>query len=574
MSQPPPQTRETSRASSPVIDFLRQAEAHRLSHGHGKALLDHLVGTSVILRRWLQPRWLQDAGALHSIYSTDVYQQQLVPLSQRDAVQRVAGERAERLAYLFCVLSRRHFFQALSSREGVSEQRMAVHRHASALGDLESLTSDEVSQLLLLYMANEAEQAQTPSGEPADWLAWVSWMGSKLSPSAVSLPPPFDACTVTASRDEEAQAHQAYGAAVEASTDVPEMARHLSTAAGCCPWVAEPKILSAYLALVGGEPAKARYWLRDAKRTLADLGTAWDKRLSYDEWFALVSQLETIAYTDLDAAADLPTPELRAPRQMLHALTEQPGAPLRPGGVSLPALEGLPRRFTRYIEAFGESQRDSRMRIYPELRSQPWYDAAGFDLAHALESNYASIRREFLGIDPSAFHPESEDIGRTGSWDVFLLFERGIKKRDNCALFPITTQIIESHTTVRTLAGLIYFSRMQRGTHIAAHRGPTNMRLRLHLGIQVPRGDCGIRVGGETRGWQEGKCLVFDDHFEHEAWNATAKDRVVLIIDLWHTDLSPTEVRLLEGLQQYAFANARDLNQYWSRNAQAGHHSG
>jgi len=75
-------------------------------------------------------------------------------------------------------------------------------------------------------------------------------------------------------------------------------------------------------------------------------------------------------------------------------------------------------------------------------------------------------------------------------------------------------------------------------------------------------------------GWQEGKCLVFDDHFEHEAWNATAKDRVVFIVDLWHADLSPTEVRLLEGLQQYAFANARDLNQYWSRNAQAGHHSG
>ena len=68
--------------------------------------------------------------------------------------------------------------------------------------------------------------------------------------------------------------------------------------------------------------------------------------------------------------------------------------------------------------------------------------------------------------------------------------------------------------------------------------------------------------------WHEGKCLVFDDHFEHEAWNQTAQDRVVLIVNLWHSDLSAAEIHLLEGLQRYAFANARDMNQNWSRNAQ------
>jgi len=38
--------------------------------------------------------------------------------------------------------------------------------------------------------------------------------------------------------------------------------------------------------------------------------------------------------------------------------------------------------------------------------------------------------------------------------------------------------------------------------------------------------------------WHEGECLVFDDHFEHEARNQTAQDRVVLIVDLWHSDRS------------------------------------
>jgi aspartate beta-hydroxylase len=213
------------------------------------------------------------------------------------------------------------------------------------------------------------------------------------------------------------------------------------------------------------------------------------------------------------------------------------------------------------------------MRIYPELRSQPWYDAAGFDLAHALESNYASIRREFLGIDPSAFHPESEDIGRTGSWDVFLLFERGIKSATTARSSDHhPDHRIARHGTNAGRLDLLF-------THAAwyPHRGPS--RPNQHA-IAPASGHPGAEGRLWHQGWRRdprlagGKCLVFDDHFEHEAWNATAKDRVVLIIDLWHTDLSPTEVRLLEGLQQYAFANARDLNQYWSRNAQAGHHSG
>jgi aspartyl/asparaginyl beta-hydroxylase (cupin superfamily) len=63
--------------------------------------------------------------------------------------------------------------------------------------------------------------------------------------------------------------------------------------------------------------------------------------------------------------------------------------------------------------------------------------------------------------------------------------------------------------------------------------------------------------------------LVFNDHFEHEAWNHTAEDRIVLIVDLWHPGLSGTEVSLLEGLQRYASSHARKLNRYWAANAAA-----
>jgi aspartate beta-hydroxylase len=205
--------------------------------------------------------------------------------------------------------------------------------------------------------------------------------------------------------------------------------------------------------------------------------------------------------------------------------------------------------------------------VYPDLPSRPWHDPAGFSIVDYLESHFREIRAELLAV--TDFHPESERIGRTGDWDVAFLYERGRRNDDTCAACPVTTRGIETHPTVRTLAGLIYVSRMRAHTHIDAHRGPTNLRVRCHLGLEVPDGDCSLRVGDEVRRWTEGRCLVFDDYFEHEAWNHTDEDRVVLIVDLWHPGLSDTEVTLLEGLQTYAHVHAERLGRYWSANARA-----
>jgi hypothetical protein len=62
---------------------------------------------------------------------------------------------------------------------------------------------------------------------------------------------------------------------------------------------------------------------------------------------------------------------------------------------------------------------------------------------------------------------------------------------------------------------------------------------------------------------------VFDDYLEHEAWNHTQQDRIVLIVDLWHPGLSPAEIRLLEGLHGYTYAYARRLARYWAANEAA-----
>jgi aspartyl/asparaginyl beta-hydroxylase (cupin superfamily) len=86
----------------------------------------------------------------------------------------------------------------------------------------------------------------------------------------------------------------------------------------------------------------------------------------------------------------------------------------------------------------------------------------------------------------------------------------------------------------------VMFSLLRPGARIAPHTGMFNTRLVCHLPLIAPPG-CAFRVGNETREWQEGKLLIFDDTIEHEAWNNGTADRVVLIFDIWRPDLNARE---------------------------------
>jgi hypothetical protein len=96
-------------------------------------------------------------------------------------------------------------------------------------------------------------------------------------------------------------------------------------------------------------------------------------------------------------------------------------------------------------------------------------------------------------------------------------------------------------------AGRAYFSVMRPHTTVLPHCGPQNTRIRCHLPLQVPP-DCGMRVGGEDVAWQEGRCTIFDDSLVHEVWNKSDRERVVLLFDFWHPELTPAERNAVRGL--------------------------
>mmetsp|Transcript_79685 Transcript_79685/g.251887 ORF Transcript_79685/g.251887 Transcript_79685/m.251887 type:complete len:141 (-) Transcript_79685:28-450(-) len=101
-------------------------------------------------------------------------------------------------------------------------------------------------------------------------------------------------------------------------------------------------------------------------------------------------------------------------------------------------------------------------------------------------------------------------------------------------------------------AGEIIFSALSPGTRIAPHCASSNVRLTCHLGMVCPEG-ARMRVGPDWGTWQEGKCIFFDDSYEHEIVHSGSSTRIVLLIRFWHPDLRPEQwlPTLTAGLGQF-----------------------
>lgn len=179
----------------------------------------------------------------------------------------------------------------------------------------------------------------------------------------------------------------------------------------------------------------------------------------------------------------------------------------------------------------------------------PFFDKDLFPYNQTLEDNWRAIRADLDQLlvhreQIPPFHEISPDQARisTGDqWRTFILYGFGHKSKRNCQQCPNTARILEKIPRLQSA----WFSILAPGYHIPPHSGVTKGVVRTHLGLIIPddREACRIRVGDQTRRWEEGKCLVLDDTFDHEVWNETDQQRVVLIVDVERP--LPTAARLL-----------------------------
>jgi beta-hydroxylase len=171
------------------------------------------------------------------------------------------------------------------------------------------------------------------------------------------------------------------------------------------------------------------------------------------------------------------------------------------------------------------------------VATSAFFDPADFPWTTTLEDGWRLIREELDEVLKYKEHiPNFQDISREqlgltqdDRWKTYFFYAYGVKAEGNCARCPETTRLLGQIPGMKTA----FFSIFGPRKHLPAHRGPYKGVIRYHLGLKIPEPAtaCGIRVGDEVGHWQEGKSLIFDDTYDHEAWNDTDGDRVVLFVD-------------------------------------------
>ena len=197
---------------------------------------------------------------------------------------------------------------------------------------------------------------------------------------------------------------------------------------------------------------------------------------------------------------------------------------------------------------------------FPRLPAIQFFDRKDFPWLPQVEQATDDIRAELLGLlqdargefVPYLRHAPDEplnqwkDLNQSRRWSALFLFKDGTRQEATIARCPRTVAALEAAPVVRIphRGPTSFFSLLEPKTRIPPHSGTTNIRLTVHIPLIVPPG-CGFRVGTQVREWVPGTALIFDDTIEHEAWNDSDEDRVILIFDIWNPLLTQAERELM-----------------------------
>jgi hypothetical protein len=181
---------------------------------------------------------------------------------------------------------------------------------------------------------------------------------------------------------------------------------------------------------------------------------------------------------------------------------------------------------------------------YPGLTDTAWHDPEAVPFCRKLVRNHRQIEQEYMGqsaeASRSAYTQNNAQFITGTEWRAAVL-KRWYFNEEEADRYPITSAVLRDADVAETAM----FSVLQPGGKILPHCAPWNTRLTLHLGLSVPS-DCEMRVANEVRTWKAGEVLAFDDSFEHEVWNRSSTSRAILLIDVWHPDLTSGERAILE----------------------------
>lgn len=225
------------------------------------------------------------------------------------------------------------------------------------------------------------------------------------------------------------------------------------------------------------------------------------------------------------------------------------------GATALRRVLASAARFAGETPKFEDPLQRPEWLYMPGLKPQPFFDTLEFGWVSKFQSHASEIKDELLRllsdkvelepyvkIDRNLDAMQWATLNHSDAWSSFHLYKGGQKINENCNRCPLTLEALRDVPLVEIddHAPEVFFSILRPGAYIPPHYGLGNHKLAVHLPLLVPDA-CAIRVGSETRGWTEGECLIFDDSFEHEAWNRSDHIRVVLIMEIWNPDVTAVE---------------------------------
>ncbi|XP_041378657.1 aspartate beta-hydroxylase domain-containing protein 2-like isoform X2 [Gigantopelta aegis] len=187
----------------------------------------------------------------------------------------------------------------------------------------------------------------------------------------------------------------------------------------------------------------------------------------------------------------------------------------------------------RIKEKAGFDQKPSVFK-FTGLSDMRWWDSENLEQLGLLTfkaEEIEEIKTELLNLMESSENSKSiKSLWKinntpTGVWSICHLLDQGTVKQNAVKMCPRTWNLIQKCPSLMTdnLFGNIAFTVVLPETCITPHYGPTNMRLRCHLGLIIPP-KCALDVDGEKREWKEGEVTVFDDSFSHSVEHKGTKE--------------------------------------------------
>lgn len=205
---------------------------------------------------------------------------------------------------------------------------------------------------------------------------------------------------------------------------------------------------------------------------------------------------------------------------------------------------GLPQR--RFWEVDEFPWLEDMLAFVPQMQGE---------LAAVIESGDAGFD-PYVRHDPNRPAPANHLLGKA-DWSAFHFWRDGAVVAENAARCPATMAALEC-APLPVIPGRspnAHWSSLLPGTHIKPHSGMLNTRLICHIPV-LTAPDCWLRVGSETRTWEPGVPLVFDDSIEHEAKNDGQQRRVVLLFEIWRPEIAQEDraaiTRLFQAIGSYS----------------------